>query len=450
MLQDLRAAIRAIVKDRWLAAAAIVALALGIGVNATVFTLVNAVLIRGLPFPDSGNLYVLGTRRSSPVRRRDISRCPTRNCRTGGRRPPRSSTWRPSRRCPINIADDRGAARAGQRRAGLGRTCSACSASSRCSGATSAGGRTAGAERVVILGNAIWKNRYGADPERPRQGASASTASRRSSSASCRRDQVPDQRRAVDADHPRRRHGETRSSRAYSVAGRVRPGVGRAAGPDRADGIAARLAAAYPDTNKDIGATLQTFNERFNGGEIRTVFLALHGRGRLRAADRLRERRQPAAVARHPPRPREWRCASRSARPAGASSGSCWSRACSSGVVGGVLGLLLAVGGVRLFDAAVADVGKPYWIVFTMDYVVFGFLAAVCVVTGIIFGIAPALADLEDQRQRTAEGRRPRQRRQPPHALADEHDGRRRTRADARPARRRRPDGPQLPAALHR
>src|ERR671912_606060 len=61
MLQDLRAAVRAIVKDRWLAAAAIVALALGIGVNATVFTLVNAVLIRGLPFQDSNNLYVLGT-----------------------------------------------------------------------------------------------------------------------------------------------------------------------------------------------------------------------------------------------------------------------------------------------------------------------------------------------------------------------------------------------------
>jgi len=61
MLHDLRAAIRAILKDRWLAFAAIVALALGIGVNATVFTLVNAVLIRGLPFPESQNLYVLGT-----------------------------------------------------------------------------------------------------------------------------------------------------------------------------------------------------------------------------------------------------------------------------------------------------------------------------------------------------------------------------------------------------
>jgi predicted permease len=61
------------------------------------------------------------------------------------------------------------------------------------------------------------------------------------------------------------------------------------------------------------------------------------------------------------------------------------------GFIGGGLGLLLALGGVRLFDAAVQDVGKPYWIVFTMDYVVFGFLAAVCVLTGVLFGLAPAL-----------------------------------------------------------
>src|SRR5687767_6690389 len=59
MLQDLRFALRLIVKDRWFSAVAIVALALGIGVNATVFTLVNAVLIRGLPFKDSQNLYML-------------------------------------------------------------------------------------------------------------------------------------------------------------------------------------------------------------------------------------------------------------------------------------------------------------------------------------------------------------------------------------------------------
>jgi putative ABC transport system permease protein len=46
---------------------------------------------------------------------------------------------------------------------------------------------------------------------------------------------------------------------------------------------------------------------------------------------------------------------------------------------------------VRLFDAAVANIGKPYWIKFTMDYTVFGYLAAICVLTGIVFGLSPAL-----------------------------------------------------------
>src|SRR5215203_7549010 len=63
MLQDLRFALHLIVKDRWYSAVAIVALALGIGVNATVFTLVNAVLLRGLPYKDSGQLYMLSSQR---------------------------------------------------------------------------------------------------------------------------------------------------------------------------------------------------------------------------------------------------------------------------------------------------------------------------------------------------------------------------------------------------
>ena len=39
MLQDLRFAVRLLLKERWFSAVAIVALALGIGLNATVFTL---------------------------------------------------------------------------------------------------------------------------------------------------------------------------------------------------------------------------------------------------------------------------------------------------------------------------------------------------------------------------------------------------------------------------
>ena len=38
LLQDLKFAVRLLIKDRWFTAVAVTALALGIGVNATVFT----------------------------------------------------------------------------------------------------------------------------------------------------------------------------------------------------------------------------------------------------------------------------------------------------------------------------------------------------------------------------------------------------------------------------
>ena len=65
MLRDLRYAVHIIVKERWYATVAVVALSLGIGLNATVFTLVNAILIRGLPYKDSDRLYVMSTRRQN-------------------------------------------------------------------------------------------------------------------------------------------------------------------------------------------------------------------------------------------------------------------------------------------------------------------------------------------------------------------------------------------------
>jgi len=60
--------------------------------------------------------------------------------------------------------------------------------------------------------------------------------------------------------------------------------------------------------------------------------------------------------------------------------------------MGGVLGLVLARFGISAFGKAVEDVGKPYWIDFSMNYVVFGYFAALTILAGIIFGLAPALS----------------------------------------------------------
>ena len=57
----------------------------------------------------------------------------------------------------------------------------------------------------------------------------------------------------------------------------------------------------------------------------------------------------------------------------------------------GVLAFPLSLIGIRLFDAATQNVGKPYYMVFSLDGSVFVFLFAVCFLTGIVFGLAPAL-----------------------------------------------------------
>ena len=74
MLQDLQFASRMLVKNKWFTLVAVLALGLGIGLNATVFTFVNAVLIRGLPFHHPDEIYHLnGTNTSNPNARFGIS-----------------------------------------------------------------------------------------------------------------------------------------------------------------------------------------------------------------------------------------------------------------------------------------------------------------------------------------------------------------------------------------
>ncbi len=59
MLQDLRFTLRLILKERWFSAAAIAALALGIGINAVGFSIVNAAFLRGLPYDNADRMFML-------------------------------------------------------------------------------------------------------------------------------------------------------------------------------------------------------------------------------------------------------------------------------------------------------------------------------------------------------------------------------------------------------
>jgi putative ABC transport system permease protein len=384
-MHDLRFAVRILLKDKWFTLVAILALGLGIGVNSTVFTFVNAVLLRGLPFPNSHEIVHLNALTTENAER-NVSYPDYLDWRSQTKTFVSLAAYRQG---TMNVSDS---GHPPERTSGAWVTANAFSVIAQrpvLGRDFREGEDQEGAEPVVILGYGLWTARYGADP------AILGRTIKVNEIASTIVGVMPDGLKfptnadmwqALRPDAEMKKRG----SQELGVFGRLAPGVSINEGRTEMAGIARRLEQQYPDTNKGVGARVQTFNDRFNGGPIRIVFLALMGAvsfvlliacanvaNLLLSRSARRSREIAVRIALGASRARVVR--------------QLLVESTLLAFLGGAVGLALSIVGVRLFDRAVADVGKPYWIQFTMDTTVLAFLVAICFVTGILFGLAPAL-----------------------------------------------------------
>ncbi len=388
LLQDLKFAFRLLVKERWFTVVAALVLALGIGANNAVFTLVNAVLLRSLPFPKPEQIMFVGTRdaqaRNLGISMRDFEDWQAAATTFSAM----SFVFAGS----FNVGDE---GRVPEQFPGA----YVSGNFFRMLGVSPALGRDfaleedkAGGPPVVLIGSNVWKQRYGSDPSVLGRTIRLNTLSATIIGVMPEGMKFPfDMELWMPAGSlPPAITQQPRQARGYFAIGRLADGV--TVGQARAElkGIGAKLAQAYPATNKDLYPHADPFTERILGPQIRLLFWSLLGAVGFvlliacsnvanlllsRAARRSGEMSVRVAVG-----ATRWHIVRQ-----------LLIESLLLAFVAGAAGLLLSIAGIRWFDMETQDIGKPYWMVFTMDWRTFGFFLLVCIATGIVFGLAPAI-----------------------------------------------------------
>jgi putative ABC transport system permease protein len=368
------------------AATALITLAIGIGANTTIFSFVNGILLRPLPYPQSERLVVI----NETAFKQGVALMSTSF--------PNFLDWRAQNRVFEDVAS--------YQTPSSGFTLTGSGEPERLRGASvSQGtfellrvapvlGRTFTAEEdkpkqdaVVVLGNSLWQRRFGGDKQVIGKTIMLNSLQRTVVGVMPPGFKFPDNAElwvplGLDTTM------FTRTDHGLGTIARLKDGVSLAQAQAEMNVIARRIEEQNPVSNEGLGVSVSSLHTQLAGDYRKALLILLGVVGFVllvacanvanlmlaRTTARQREFAVRAALGAS-----RWRIIRQTL-----------TESLLLSLLGAGLGLLLAIWGVRIM-LAVIPVKLPFWMNFDLDPRVLAFTTGVCLLTALIFGSMPAI-----------------------------------------------------------